>query len=347
MTASDVLREITYPLTHAAVLMTMVLLYVLLSLAVNGGVLGIFLLFLIIPPIFRYLMVLLQWRARGLEAPTLDVDHLNFLGNAWSIFPAFLMAIVGYGMYAISTNFGPTAGYVACVVVTAVLPASLGVLAISQSPLESLNPVSIGAVIQRCGGLYWIAPTFAIIASAAVVWLHHVIPYPLVRGFITFYLLFAQFALIGGIMRGEDLMQEAGIPDAVEPDAEAIGDALVKERTSVLNHAYGFIARDNRAGGFKHIESWLQQDPDPESAWGWFFDQMMRWENKYPALLFGQSYLSQLLKNGEYSGAVKVMIRCRHENADFVPLEGDLEAAIEAAEQFQNQELAAFLRSRV
>jgi len=347
MKANDILNEITYPLTQAAVMMTMVLLYALLSLAVRGGVLGIFLLFLIIPPLFRYLMVLLQWRARGLDAPTLDVDHLNFLGNAWSIFPAFLAVAIGYGMYAISTNFGPTAAYVACIVVSALLPASLGILAISQSPLESMNPVSIGAVIQRCGGVYWVAPTFAIFASAAALWLHNVIPYPFVRGFITFYLLFAQFALIGGIMKSADLAQEADIPDAVEPDAKAIGDALIRERTSVLNHAYGFIARDNRAGGFKHIESWLQRDPDPESAWGWFFDQMMRWEIKYPALLFGQSYLSQLLKNDEQSAAVKVMMRCQVENPDFAPLSDDLEPAIDAAEQCQNQELAEFLRSRV
>ncbi|MDH3719703.1 MAG: hypothetical protein OES79_16400 [Planctomycetota bacterium] len=347
MKASDILNEIAYPLTHAAVLMTMALLYVLLSLAFYGGVLGLFLMFLVLPAVFRYLMVLLQWRARGLEAPTLDVDHLNFLGNAWSIFPAFLIAAIGYGMYAISTSFGPTAAYVVCVVVTAVLPASLGVLAISQSPLESMNPVSIGAVIQRCGGSYWIAPTFAIVVSVAVVWLHRVIPYPLVRGFITFYLLFAQFALIGAIMRSGDLMKEADIPDAVEPDAKDVENALIKERTSVLNHAYGFITRDNRAGGFKHIENWLQRDPDPESAWSWFFDQMMRWEIKHPALLFGQSYLSQLLKNGEQLAAVKVMMRCRHENADFAPLADDLGMAIKAAEQCQSQELATFLRSRV
>ena len=41
MTLTETLREIGYPLTHAAVLMTMVLLFVLLSLAAYGGILGL------------------------------------------------------------------------------------------------------------------------------------------------------------------------------------------------------------------------------------------------------------------------------------------------------------------
>ena len=104
---------------------------------------------------------------------------------------------------------------------------------------------------------------------------------------------------------------------------------------------------NNRAGGFRHIEDWLQKDPDPASAWSWFFEQMMRWENKYPALLFGQSFLRQLLNDGDDGAAVKVMMRCRLEDPDFLPLADDLGAAIEAAERRRNHELAAFLRSRV
>ena len=73
----------------------------------------------------------------------------------------------------------------------------------------------------------------------------------------------------------------------------------------------------------------------------------MRWEIKMPALLFAQSYVSELLKAGEDVTAVKVMLRCRMENPDFVPLPEDIGAAIEAAERRQTHELAAFLRSRV
>ena len=140
---------------------------------------------------------------------------------------------------------------------------------------------------------------------------------------------------------------EVSIYDPVEPDQADVDANLLKERTAVLNHAYGFVSRDNRAGGFKHIESWLQRDPDPESAWAWFFDQMLRWEIEYPALVFAQSYLNRLLHDGDDVTAVKVMMRCRHENDAFVPLADDIGPALKAAEHCQNQELIDFLRSRV
>jgi phosphate starvation-inducible membrane PsiE len=347
VTPTEILREIAYPLTHAAVLMTMVLLYLVLSFAAYGGVLGLFLLFLILPALFRYLMVLLQWRANGLEDPSLEVDHLSWFGNAWSIFPALLAVLITLGLYSLSTNFGPTVAYVVAIGIVAVLPASLAVLAISRSPLMSLNPASVGAVIQRCGNQYWIAPTYVLVAGVLASLLHRVIPYTMVRGFITFYLLFGLFALIGGIIRSENLMQEADIPGPVEPGAEVESHALIKARTTALDHAYGFISRGNRAGGFKHIEQWLRQDPDPRSGWEWMFQQMLRWENNDPALTFGQSYLHQLLHNGERVAAVKVMLRCRLENERFIPLPEDMTLAIEAAEESGNQDLAGFLRSRV
>ena len=74
---------------------------------------------------------------------------------------------------------------------------------------------------------------------------------------------------------------------------------------------------------------------------------MLRWENRDAALVFGQSYLGELLRDGDQVAAVKVMMRCRMENDRFAPLARDLPLALEAAEACGNQELAGFLRSRV
>lgn len=347
VTLTEIIREITYPLMHAAVLMTMVFLWVMLSFAIYGGILGLFLLFLILPALFRYLMVLLSWRARGLETPTLEVDHLYWFGNAWSIFPALIAVLLAFGLYAVNTRYGIQWAAVLAIVAIAVMPASLAVLVVTRSPIQSLNPRDVAAVIGRCGGAYWITPTFIVLAIMIIAWLLREDVVAAVRNFVALYLLFATFALIGGVIRKENLMLEAGIPDPILPDEAEVQIELDKQRRNVLGHAYGFISRGNRAGGFKHIEGWLRQDPDPRSGWEWFFQQMLRWENKDPALLFGQSYLSQLLKDGDRVSAVKVMMRCRLENERFVPLSDDMESAIEAAEDCGDQELATFLRSRV
>lgn len=131
--------------------------------------------------------------------------------------------------------------------------------------------------------------------------------------------------------------------DPVEPDDEKVSHDNSKERTSVLNHAYGFISRGNRAGGLKHVHEWLEQDPEPNTAWPWFLGQMLRWENPEPALVFAQQYLGRLLRDEDYVLAVKLMMRCRLINAAFKPLPDDRALALEAAERCNNEELKKIL----
>jgi hypothetical protein len=162
--------------------------------------------------------------------------------------------------------------------------------------------------------------------------------------FVALYLAFAFYALTGGIVRPYRLQDEVDIPEPVEPDGAAAGVRLAQARSDVLGHAYGLISRDNRAGGLRHLEDWIGRDPSPAAAYRWFFEQMLRWERKEPALFFAQRYLSWLLKNGEDVAAVKLMLRCRLENETFQPLPEDREFAREAAERCQQDTLAGRLR---
>lgn len=127
-------------------------------------------------------------------------------------------------------------------------------------------------------------------------------------------------------------------------DAIAIrAELLLKQRTAILNHAYGFVSRGNRSGGLQHIYNCLQEDPDPASAWPWFFEQMLRWENTDAALVFAQRYLRELLHAGLKIQAVKLLLRARLVNERFRPLPEDLERAIDAATATGNDDLAKSL----
>ena len=347
MNPNDILKEFTYPARNLTVMLSALFIFLLLEFAAFGSLMGLFLAMLILPSLFHYLMRLLDARAKGKEPGPLEVEDLMWFHGAWSLFMIFHLAVVIYAIYIFGSLYKVAGLFISASLLAAVIPASLAVLAITRSPLQSLNPKAIGGLINRTGSDYWILPTYFLVAGFIIQWIGSLQWPDFLVEFIGFYLTLVFFSLTGAVVQPHDFHKEVSIYDPVEPDQADVDANLLKERTSVLNHAYGFVSRDNRAGGFKHIESWLQRDPDPESAWAWFFDQMLRWEIEYPALVFAQSYLNRLLHDGDDVTAVKVMMRCRHENDAFVPLADDIDLALEAAERCQNQELIDFLRSRV
>lgn len=347
MTATDVLRELTYPARNLTVLLSALFIFLMLEFAVFGGLLGLFLLFLVLPSLFHYLMRLLDARSKGEQPGALVAEDLMWYHAPWRLFMAVHVVATVYALYVFGSLYQLAGLLVTAAALAAVLPASLAVLAITRSPLESIRPRAIGGLVRRTGASYWLLPGYLLSAAVLIRWVASLGWPDFVSEFLAFYLLLVFFSLTGAVVEPHGLYEEVNIHEPVEPDQATVDARLLQERTSVLNHAYGFISRDNRKGGFGHIENWLREDPDPVSAWAWFFDQMLRWENKLPALLFAQSYLHELLADGDVGTAVKVMLRCRLENDSFAPLAEDLPMALAAAEQSGNQELADFLRTRV
>ena len=340
---TEIARELAYPATNVSVLMSYLLFFALLKFAGSGGILGLFLALLVLPGLLRNLMLILESRAKGQETGPVTADHFLWFGNAWSLFSAIHVLVFVYATYILGSLYGAATMLAVVVFLATVIPASLTVLAITHSPLQCLNPRSVIGVIRRCGAGYWVLPGYFLTALFLVGWLGTLSLPDIAQELIAFYFVFAFFALLGGVMRPHRFHREVDIHDSVEPGQEMLDETLQQERTAILNHAYGFISRDNRAGGFKHIRAWLQQDPEPDDAWAWFFDQMIRWETKEPALVFAQTYLTRLLHDKEYAAAVKIMTRCRHADQSFLPLADDRELALRAAEHCQNEELARSL----
>ncbi len=342
MKANDLIKAILYPLTHASVLLPIIFLWLLMLIGRWGGMLGLFLLFLTIPAVFRLQMMLLEARALGREAPTMDVDFFNWSGNAWSLFPVPLVLLAGWAVLSAAENFGAAAGWLVLLFAGIVLPASFAILAITHSPVQSLNPSAIGRLLEETQATFWIASVTMVI----VAWLSiqaESLPW-MIANLLQMFLLSSFFSVLGSLIEPYGLMADVSIPDPLEATEEDIADALEKARTVVLTHAYGFVSRDNREGGFKHIFSRIAEESDVAGAWAWFFKGMMRWEQQQHALFFAQHYVHDMLQHGEKIPALKVIMRCRLVNDQFKPFQEDVPAAIEAAESSGNIELAAVLK---
>ena len=221
-------------------------------------------------------------------------------------------------------------------------PASIAVLAITLTPLQSINPMAIARLMGRCGSTLWIATVFLFIAC----WLVYLSDpmLAMLRNFMQLLLSFSFFSLVGSLIEPYRIIEEIYIPDAVERDAEEVQGDLEKTRTDVLTHAYGFISRSNREGGIRHVIAEIQGDGDPAGAWAWYFDRMLGWENQQHALFFAQQYVHDAFRHGEEITALKVIMRCRLVDAGFKPFEEDRQTAVAAAERYRNIELADVLK---
>jgi len=344
MKPSDVAKAIFYPLTQSSVLIPVVVLWLLMSLAQWGGLLGLFLMLLVLPAVFRYQMMLLEARAQGRVPAIPGAEYFNWFGNAWSLFPVPLVLLAGWSVIAAASSFGTVGSLIVLLLTSVLLPASFAVLAITHSPLQSLSPEAIGRLLKGCGGTFWVASVYTVIAAWLIL-LTESLPL-MIANLLAMLLISSVFSVIGSVIEPYGLMHDVSIPDSLEDGEEKVADDVERARTEVLTHAYGFISRNNRSGGFKHVIDWIAKDPDAAEAWAWFFERMMRWENREHALFFAQRYVHDMLRHGEKIPALKVIMRCRLVDPNFRPLVEDLPTAVAAAESCGNIELALVLKGQ-
>ena len=342
MSVAEYCRELIFPARSLGTIVSLLAFYLLGSLIWLAGPIGIWLAIMVVPAMFRYLILLAQARARGIEAEPPGVEYFSPVGNWWTLFPAVPAFGVAQGWLFLTTSYGAVAAVLFGLVVAAIMPAMMAVLMITRSPAQSLNPFALWTLVRECGASYWFAPlTLGLmlivptLLSGLPNWL---------QSLLELYLVFAFYAVTGAITRQKQLIDEVYIDDPLEPDVEQQLSDLAAERMSILTHAYGFVSRGNRIGGLEHIYSWLRRDPDPDDAWPWFLEQMLKWEHDEHALFFAQTYLSRLLGLEDSIKASKLILRCRLLDERFRPLAEDLPAAIDAAGRCGNASLAEALK---
>lgn len=344
MTPREFVEELAYPASSASTVIALATFVLLMTLAEWAGMFGLWLMVVTVPAFLRYLTMIAEARAQGREAAPPGIEYFSLVGNLWTLFPVIpVLALAGL-VGATGNAFGGMAATALWAGFALVFPAHIGVLVITHAPLQSVDPRAMVHFIRGCGASYWYAPAAAMMFVLVPMALEF-LP-PTVVNLVEIYLVVVFFAVTGAVSRGTALLSEIDLPAAEAVDEEKSQRGLARQREQVLNHAYGFVSRGNRDGGLDHIYQWLAGDPDPDTAWPWFLQQMLQWQDGFAGLLFAQQYLGRLLAMGEQVAAVKLLMRCRLIDAAFRPLSPDLPRAIAAAQACDNQELVEELSRR-
>lgn len=358
MTGLRLLRELGYPLTNMVVLpaiaMFLLLAIVTFSLLVMlpsaSGMLRVFLVvflgIMLLPALIRYLLMLLEARAYGRTPPVASLELFSFVANFWTVAPLVIVAMSIWGGYWLDRNVAPLAAQAFGVLLLAVTPASLAVLAITQSAAQALNPATVWRMIRAVGWRYSVVPAVvALLLSVASILARAGAPDLALMAFVL-YGVFLAFTLTGAVLHASGVkiyLSVEGAAGAVT--AEEDTDPRTRARRQVLSHAYGFFSRDNRAGAMAHVRSVLRDETDVDTAYNWYFNEMLKWESKDAALMLAQERLTELLRDERGVEAVKLISRCLLENPRFRPLPGDLDAALQVAARLDRDDLVRILKS--
>ncbi|HEX7718876.1 MAG TPA: hypothetical protein VF389_03645 [Woeseiaceae bacterium] len=332
-------RELGFPVTDTVVLIAIVSFALLTTLAREAGIFGVWLGIILVPALYRYLLMLLEARALGITTPVAGIDVFNLVDNVWSLTPLVVLAVSIWGGYLLHHQVSPLAAWIFGVALFGVTPASLAILALTRSPFESLDPRAIARMIRACGPAYALVPA-AMLLIGILVGLLGLTGLPAVMLMAgSYYAMFLMFTLTGALLHARDIQFSLTIPDPLQPADETLRERRVADRKAVLTHAYGFISRDNRAGGMAHVRKALGEESYSDDAWRWYFAEMLKWESKDAALMLGQDYLKQLLHEQRDVEAVKLMARCLLEDERFRPLPDDRDAARDVAKKLGRDDL--------
>ncbi|MFB3077778.1 MAG: hypothetical protein ACE1Y4_07200, partial [Lysobacterales bacterium] len=274
-----------------------------------------------------------------------DIAMFNPADNFWSLAPVVLIAIAiwaGILLVPIISLLGVMLIGVALMVV---VPASMAVLAITHSPAESLKPAAMTRMVRACGAPYFIVPTVLIVMSGLFGALYLAGMPLFLIDLATSYQIVLLFTMTGAVLHTNKVAVQVDIPEPVEPTTDDLARDLDHERQKVVNHAYGFISRGNREGGFAHIRQWLENEALVEEAYQWFFHEMLKWESADPALFFAQEYLGRLLEWQMDNEALKLIARCLHENARWRPLPEDRDEVHDLVARHGRQDLITQLKN--
>jgi hypothetical protein len=108
VSATEILREFAFPARSLTVILSSLFIFLMIKLAIFGGLLGLFLLFLILPSLFHYLMRLLDARSRGEQPGPLDAEDLMWYHAPWRLFLIVQLVFVGYALWISGSLYKPS-----------------------------------------------------------------------------------------------------------------------------------------------------------------------------------------------------------------------------------------------
>jgi hypothetical protein len=290
--------------------------------AMQGGLLGIPLMLILVSWFFKYCYVLLDAVVAGHhELPVLSVEMLNPVDEQRPLFQAVMVVFEGLVCWWLYQHVGPVAGFALGAVFLSALPATVGLLAISDSWLHALSPLAIGRLMKGLGKAY--LATLAVVLGGALV-IEFVAPY---LGLLTQIALcqmvfIAMFGFIGGAIHESRVSLQLATRTYGERVAERDERYHAEARGAVLDRTYALLRLKRRTDAWAHLETWMRThcpDRHPFTEYHALLVATCSWDDPFIGDKVATEYLGKLLAHRETGVALEALEIRLSSNPAFYP----------------------------
>jgi hypothetical protein len=272
---------------------------------------------------FKYCYVLLDTVVAGHdELPVLSVEMLNPVDEQRPLVQAIMVSLGFIGCWWLYHTVGPVAGLGLGAVLLTALPATVGLLAISDSWVHALSPLAIGRLIKGMGLSY--VTVLAITLGGAVL----IVTLALTLGSLLLILALSQlvlmgmFCCIGGAIFESRIDLQLATRTFAERVAEREDRYHADERGAVLDRSYSLLRLKRRGEAWANLEPWMRKhcpDTHPFNEYHALLTATCSWDDPTIGDKVADEYLGKLLANGETGLALDALQIRLKSNPNFYP----------------------------
>lgn len=315
-------RYLLMPLRSTPLILT-ALFAVLEDLAQSAGYLGIPLYAILLSWFFKYCYVLLDNVVAGEdELPVLSVEMVNPVNEQRPLVQA---AICGVGIAAcwwIQLAYGQVAALALGALLLCALPATVGLLAISDSWLQALSPLAIVRLIKGLG-LTYVGVVGIVLGGGLLLWaLETFVHSDLLIAALAQLIVMAMFCVIGGGIFEKRVELQLATRTLEERLAEREDRHHAQERAAVLDRSYSLLRLKRRSEAWENLEPWIRRhcpDTHPFTEYHALLTATCIWDDPVIGDRVANEYLVKLLANGENGMALDALQIRLASNPAFYP----------------------------
>jgi hypothetical protein len=268
----------------------------LFSLAVQAGLIGIPLAFILTSWFFKYAYILFDHTVRGFdEPPTLDIQMLNPLDEQRPLAQVVILGLIYVAVKFAEAKLGSIVATVITAAALLLLPASVAILGLEGNILKAAYPVAWIRMVLQLGPMY--ALVLAIIGGYAmlIAFLGRWALWLPVQFAIYMFCILSIFSVLGGALYERRHALGLEVWASPERTEELRHERELRHSEQEVLEAYGKMRAGSHTQAWQLLQAWLTSRGSVPDEYRWLCGRVATWDDPRYVTRLTEDYVDRLL----------------------------------------------------